>query len=221
VTEAGETAAGCLPAKLSPPGARVRTVERRTLLDALGRTTEPLVVLCAPAGTGKTTALRQWIERDGGPAAWVQIDEADADPVVLLIYLTRALSAVVDLDPAVEPALQVGVPPLRERIMPLLGEALAAAPPFTLVLDDAHLLGDSRAWDVVDFTLRGLPSGARLALGTRSDPPLHLARLRAAGELAEFGAHELSFDRDETVEMLRLHGIAIGEDDVDALIAAT
>jgi LuxR family maltose regulon positive regulatory protein len=221
VSEAGTIAAGRRPAKLSPPGVRVRTVERRTLLDALARTTAPLIVLCAPAGTGKTTALSQWVEEDQRPAVWVQIDEADADPVVLLIYLTRALSAVVDLDPAVEPALQLGVPPLRERIMPLLGDALAAAPPFTLVLDDAHLLRDSRAWDVVDFILRGLPSGARLAVGTRSDPPLHLARLRAAGELAEFGIHDLAFDRDETLEMLRLHGIASDGADVDVLIAAT
>ena len=129
-----------LPAKLRPPTARVSAVERRALLEALAEAPEPLVLICAPAGTGKTTALRQWIEADGRPAAWVQLDASDDDPVVLLIYLARALGAVTDIDPGVERSLGLAVPPVRERVLPMLADALAAAPPFVLVLDDAHLL---------------------------------------------------------------------------------
>ena len=88
-----------LPAKLRPPLPRVNLVARRALLGALGETKAPLVVLCAPAGAGKTTVLRQWAESDERPFAWVQLDEADSDPVVLLTYLALALEPITRIGP--------------------------------------------------------------------------------------------------------------------------
>ena len=214
-------APAALPAKLRPPVQRVRTVERRTLLASFAAAAEPLVVVCSPAGTGKTTVLRQWTEADDRPAAWVQLDASDDDPVVLLIYLCRALGAVATVPPEVEAALGLSVPPVRERVLPLLAEALAQAPPFLLVLDDAHLLAGRKCWDVIAFVLANLPPGAQLALGTRSEPRLPLARLRACGELAEFHVGQLALDRAETEELLRAHGLEASEDVVAALLEVT
>ncbi len=210
-----------LPAKLRPPRARVRAVERRALLEALAAAPEPLVLMCAPAGTGKTTALRQWTEADGRPTAWVQLEHSDDDPVVLLIYLARALGTVTHVDRGVEESLGLAVPPVRERVLPMLADSLAAAPPFVMVLDDAHLLQSAKCWDAVAFVLRGLPPGAQLALGTRADPPLPLARLRASGELAEFRAQQLALDPSEVAELVRLHGCEADEAVVDALLSLT
>ena len=111
----GRPPAARLPAKLRPPQARVHLVERRALLHALGDTAAPLVVLCAPAGSGKTTVLRQWAEADARPFAWVQLDEADRDPVVLLTYLAMALESVTEVDPSVRASLSLAVPPVRGR----------------------------------------------------------------------------------------------------------
>ena len=196
-------------------------MRRRAVLDLLAASDRPLLVVSAPAGTGKTTTLRQWAGEDSRPCAWVQIDEADGDPVVLLTYLSRALAPLAPVDEAVERSLQLAVPPLRERILPLLAEALAGADPFVLVLDDAHLLGSPRAWEVISFLQRGLPAGAQLAVGTRTDPPLHLARMRASGEVLEVGAQELAFDRDEAVELLRLHGLVLDDRELGTLLDAT
>ena len=213
--------AAALPAKLRPPRARLRCVERRALVEALAAAPEPLVLMCAPAGAGKTTALRQWTQADERPTAWVQLDPSDDDPVVLLIYLARALGAVAPLSPEVEESLGLAVPPVRERVLPLLADALAAAPPFVLVLDDAHLLRGARCWDLVAFVLRNLPPGAQLALGTRTDPPLPLARLRASAELAELHGQQLALDRTETAELVRLHGREPDQATVDALLSLT
>ena len=216
-----EDPAAALPAKLQPPRARVRSIARRALLDALAAASEPLVLVCAPAGTGKTTLLRQWTESDRRPSAWVQLDPADDDTVILLMYLARALGAIAPLDPGVVESLGLAEPPVRERVLPGLADALAAAPPFLLVLDDAHMLSSGKCWDILAFVLRNLPPGAQLTLGTRADPPLPLARLRASGELAEFRAQQLALDRTETAEFVRLHGCEPGEAAVDALLSAT
>ena len=210
-----------LPAKLRPPRARLRCVERRALLEALAAAPEPLVLVCAPAGAGKTTALRQWTAADGRPTAWVHLDASDDDPVVLLIYLSRALGIVAPVAADVEASLGLEVPPVRERVLPMLADALAAAPPFVLVLDDAHLLQSARCWDVVAFLLRSLPEGAQMALGTRVEPPLPLARLRASGELAEFHAQQLALDSAEAAEFVRLHGCEADAAAVRALLSLT
>ena len=217
----GRPPAAALPAKLRPPQARVRLVERSALLHALAGAASPLVVLCAPAGAGKTTVLRQWAEADARPFAWVQLDDADRDPVVLLTYLAMALESVTEVDPSVRASLSLAVPPVRERILPLLGEALAAAPGFVLVLDDAHLLKGDKPWEVVAFILRGLPEGAQLAIGSRIDPALPLARMRAAGEVAEFRAAALSLDPGEVAELMRLHDCEADQETVDAVFTAT
>jgi LuxR family maltose regulon positive regulatory protein len=125
---------------------------------------------------------------------------------VLLRVLAQALAGVADVDPAAVDALGLTIPPVRERVLPQLAEALAVAKPFVLVLDDAQAINGAKSWDVVAFILRYLPPGAQLALGTRTEPALPLARLRAAGELAEFHLPDLAFDDAETAELLRTHG---------------
>jgi LuxR family maltose regulon positive regulatory protein len=215
------TPPAALPAKLRPPQVRVHLVERRALLGALDETSAPLVVLCAPAGAGKTTLLRQWSEADARPFAWVQLDEADSDPVLLLTYLSLALGSITEVDPSVKASLSLAVPPVRERILPLVGEALAAAPGFVLVLDDAHVLKGDKAWEIVAFVLRSMPDGAQLAIGSRNDPDLPLARMRAAGDVAEFRAAQLSLHRSEVAALMRLHDCQADEETVDAVHAAT
>jgi LuxR family maltose regulon positive regulatory protein len=211
-----------MPAKFSPPPSFLELVERRALLARLATVREPLVLFCAPAGAGKTVVLRQWIEADPRPAAWLQLESADDDPVVLLKVLAQSLRAVADVDPSVRVYLDLAVPPVRERVLPLLADALLTAPPFVLVLDDAQTILSERSWDVIAFLVRNLPVGAQLAVGTRIDPRLPLARLRLSGDLAEFHLLDLAFDHDEAAALLRLHACCEAVDEVvDALVDGT
>ena len=70
------------------------------------------------------------------------------------------------------------------------------------VLDDFHLITAPAVLDSVGLLLRRLPPGLRLALVTRSDPPLPLARLRASGQLAELRSADLRFTLEETAAFL-------------------
>jgi LuxR family transcriptional regulator, maltose regulon positive regulatory protein len=66
-----------------------------------------------------------------------------------------------------------------------------------------------------------LPAGGQVAVSTRVDPPLALARLHAAGVVAAFGGAELAFDRTETEELLELLGVSLAMDHLDALLRST
>jgi LuxR family maltose regulon positive regulatory protein len=41
-------------------------------------------VVSAPAGWGKTTLVAEWAHQTDLPVAWVDLEEADNDPVALL-----------------------------------------------------------------------------------------------------------------------------------------
>ncbi len=210
-----------LGSRLRPPGAQVELFRRRRLVEAFLQTTASLVLVSAPAGAGKSTVLAQWAREDLRPTAWLQLDEADDDPVVLLLYLTVSLAGLAPVDPVVLELLQLRHPPIEERVLPSLAASVAAAPPFFLVLDDGHLIHNMASWRAIEVLLGQLPAGAQLAIGSRADPPLHLARLRAAGRLSAFRMDDLAMDRDEARQLLESNDCRIDDRDLDDLLALT
>ncbi len=207
---AAAPAFGCLPSKLRPPRPHVELVAREALVARLLKSTEPLVVVSAPAGSGKTVTLTQWLGAESRPAIWLRLDGSDNDPLVLLRCLAVALDQTLGVDPEILELLQQRHPPLADRVLPRLAAAVAAAAPFVLVLDDAQLVDNQQAWTHVGLALENLPEGAQMVVATRSDPPLPLGRLRARGELLEVRFEELAFDSEEALALLLLHGAGEG-----------
>ncbi len=207
--------------KLRPARAQLQLVQRSALVDALLESPAPLVVVSAPAGYGKSTLLAQWADTLTIPASWLQLDATDNDPVVFLTYLTAALGKVAPVDPTVADLLQAQEPPIDELILPRLGDALDAAQPFLLVLDDAHLVQSEACWRHLTVLLDHLPSGACLALGTRSEVPLSIDRLRAEGRLAEVRLDDLRLTRAEAGELITLHGAEADDASIDGLLELT
>ena len=62
-----------------------------------------------------------------------------------------------------------------------------------------------------------MPSGSRLVLAGRAEPPLRTARLRAEGKLLEIGAGDLSLTVGEAASLLRAAGVQVGAEDVAEL----
>ena len=182
--------------------ARPRLTER--LDEGLGR---GLVLVCAPAGYGKTVLLAGWARRARPPPAWLSLDGGDNDPAR---FWRHALAALDRARPGVGawvgPLLGPPAPASFEPLVTALINELAAGPggdPVLLVLDDYHLIGAPQVHASVDFLLEHRPAGLHLVVAGRSDPPLALARLRARGQLAEVRAADLRFTAGEAAALVR------------------
>ena len=82
---------------------RSGVVQRPILTDRLVKAIEsPLVVLAAPAGCGKTIAVKLWAEADPRPFAWAQLGPPDGDPVYLLRHIAAAIHTCSPLNDEVE-----------------------------------------------------------------------------------------------------------------------
>ncbi|MFZ0044791.1 MAG: AAA family ATPase, partial [Streptosporangiaceae bacterium] len=165
-------------------------MERHDLVAYLSGASASLVLVDAPAGSGKTTLVTQWLSSpaEARPFAWISLDPGDNDPARLWWYIVRALQrACPALDASdILRALRVSPPDIAGTMLPaLLNELAQLREPVVLVLDDYHLIRDRSCHEQIGLLLSHLPATVQLVLITRADPPLPLSRLRAAGQLAE------------------------------------
>lgn len=184
--------------RYAPPVVRDDLVARDGLLADLDRSSESVVCLRAPAGYGKTILLSQWARRTARPCAWMTLDEACDDPVVLARRLSEAISATQPAAVVVEHA-ELSAPALAEQLQDTVT-------PFLLVLDDAHAVTDPATAAVLDGLLSAMPGGSQTALASRIEPALRLARLRAAGRVLDITSRDLAMDRAEVRAMLAESG---------------
>jgi LuxR family maltose regulon positive regulatory protein len=212
--------------KLRPPAPRAGLVSRARLQARLQAGLQgKLCLLGAPAGFGKTTLLAQWCAGAGaGRVAWVSLDEGDNDP-------TRFWTYVVEAFRTVEPgaggialqALQRPSADLHRTVLPsLLNELGTIDSPLVLMLDDYHLVTNATCHQTLGFFLDHLPPGVHVALSTRADPPLPLARMRAKGELVEIRFVDLEFTDEEASALLNgSMGLRLAAEDVERLAERT
>ena len=137
----------------------------------------PLTVVAAPPGYGKTTLLAEWSQRHPSRFAWLSIDRHDNDLARLVSYTAAALERV---DPI---GSEVRRPDGRYSVATAAYTVAAAMSgmnePVVLVLDHVEALQNDECLDTIAELALHLPDGARLALGTRAEPPLPMARLHA------------------------------------------
>lgn len=196
-------------------------VSRRVLIDRLRSADGDVVWLTAPAGYGKSTALAELAATDGRPCAWLSLDTVDNDPAVLLTYLALALDTVEPVEPGIVADVWHTSPSISTPATQRFGLMVAQRRPFLLVLDDVHELVHRDALDVVAMLVAELPAGAGLALGSRTRPPLGIARLRVRHRLVEVGQAELAFDVADAVELFHHAGLDVSAEDAGQLVERT
>jgi LuxR family transcriptional regulator, maltose regulon positive regulatory protein len=224
-----------LVTKLSPPAGRRTLIPRMALDHQIDAALDHrLMVVIAPAGWGKTTLLSAWVagaaERWGTEApriAWVSLDPTDNDPSRLWSYVCAALGAHEPTILTIEPTFRTPRPYTTEQLMTVLINALAARQipgkrPLLLVLDDFHLITDPQIVEALAFLIDHMPPLLHLVLAGRGEPPLPLARWRAAGQVAELRTADLRFGLRDSADLLAgMVGRALPPESVQALVDRT
>jgi LuxR family transcriptional regulator, maltose regulon positive regulatory protein len=214
-----------LPTKLFLPEAGSQVVARDRLQQVLASgSSARLVLVSAPAGSGKTTLVADWARDREEPTAWLSLDPSDDEPSVFLTYLVEALEVLAPgIGRRTRTLLELTPPPPPLTIATALVADLShQGGRGVLVLDDYHVLSHSGIHEAVGLLIEHAPPALSFVLLTRSDPPFPLSRWRARGQLLEVRASELRFSPDEAVELLFLISDSeIGEDDVSALVTRT
>jgi len=223
--------ASLLATKFFAPPPRAKAVQRAELRQRLSEGlildagfSRRLTLVSAPPGFGKTSLVSEWLASLPARVAWLALDEKDSDPARFVAYLVSALqTAEPGLGAWVLDALQVPQPPSLETLLTrLLNDLSGSGERLVLALDDYHAVTSPPVDGILAFLIDNLPARVHLALATREDPGLPLARYRARGQMAEFRAKDLRFSYEEVGDFLRrVMGISLTESDVAALETRT
>jgi len=193
-----------LSTKLHIPAARPEAVGRARLVAALDeglRLGHRLTLVSAPPGFGKTVLIREWIEAQARPIAWLTLDEGDNDAGRFVRYLIAALAQASDSVRHAAAGLSPPASP-QELITVLINSLAATGADQVLVLDDYHTIREFQVHSLLTFILANQPPGLHLVIGTREDPPLPLARMRALEQITEVRERALRFTQTEAASFL-------------------
>ncbi|WP_285032276.1 AAA family ATPase [Mycolicibacterium sp. lyk4-40-TYG-92] len=197
-------------ATYGPPRLGGAVVARPAITELLSASDAGLVVVTAPAGYGKTTAVALWDHSDARPFAWVRLDHLDNDPAHLLLHLVTAVDQVAAVDAATFQYLRGAGRAVETQLVPASIAALESAGQIVLVLDDIHELTHDAAVSALRALVQLAPASTTLTLIGRSAPPLDLARRRLEGRVLEIGTEQLKLSAAEAESALDSVGAPVG-----------
>jgi ATP/maltotriose-dependent transcriptional regulator MalT len=187
---------------------RSHIIRRPRLTRLLDETNARIVLLVAPAGYGKTTLAREWMENR--PYCWYRGTSATADVAALALGLAKAAATIVpDAGERMATRLRVSSAPTEEveALAELLAEDLSDWPAEAwLAFDDYQFACDSEpAERFVEHLASSCP--VRLLVSGRSRPSWATARRLLYGEIYEVGRSLLAMNQDEARFVLRSRAV--------------
>ncbi len=220
-----------LSTKFNLPLTGFKLVHRLRLFRILDGGLEPnvsLILVCGPAGYGKTTLVCEWLQASQkvhpNQFAWLTLEHGDDNLTRFLTYFITALQGLrAGFGEGVLKMLQTHKPAPVSVLATLLINELNEFPRrILLVLDDYHLLTAEPIQAFLAFLVDHQPNQLCLVLLTRTDPPLPLARLRARRQLVELRQEALCFLPEE-VEVFanRLMDLALSPEQLAFLARRT
>ena len=211
--------------KLRPPASPKRLVLRPRLADLLdaGLTESvPLLLVSAPAGSGKSTLVAAWALDAGRPVAWLQVEASDADPASFWSSLVAAIGRCRPEVAEVVGPLVIGSQGDGRVVVPAIINAIVdVSDPLVVVIDDYHLIDDDSVHRGVERLVDLCPAQLTVVMCTRVDPPFRLGRMRVRNRLAEIRAEHLRFATDEATALLGAAGDELSPERLDDLCSRT
>jgi len=203
-----------LQTKMHRPHLPRDLVARTRLVEMLNQGIEhPLVLVCAPAGFGKTTLIGTWLDgvtsgqgekAASMPSAWLSLDENDSDLNLFLRYFITALRTIFNEACAETLVLLHAV---RQTPLPMIyatfNNELASLPgDAILVLDDYQTIHGTKVHNLLNELILHWPTPLHLVLVSRISPPIPLDSLRAKRMISEIRTRDLRFTSQETATYL-------------------
>jgi LuxR family maltose regulon positive regulatory protein len=217
-----------LATKLSPPRLTEATL-RPNLVEAVAAAADhKLLLVCAPAGYGKTTLVAEASRQLNWPAVWYKIDVFDHDVTVLIASLAEGIRTYV---PSFAEVLRARLgdvddadPPLDEL---LVAFAIALVEDtqddLFLILDDYHEAADAADLNrALEYIIVNLPKNVHVVLLTRYEPGFPTRRMLLAGEATEIDFTALRFDATQVASLIgRRHNRTINAQQAEVLLEVT
>ncbi len=190
---------------------------RPRLLDQLdGDERCTLTLVSAPAGTGKTTLVADWVTTRGSDnIEWITFDRDEP-------FWPGFAGCLVRLGvPVTAKTMPAGDVSLDPAVRHALASAVAAQDKHLTIVIDGYEVESAAVASDLDFLLRHTGHRLRLVLLTRADPVLPLYRYRLDETMTEVRMADLAFTDEEALALLETMGVGLTTESIRILNART
>ncbi len=205
-----------IQSKLAKPALPRNFLKRRRLLEALATLEEPLVLLGASMGYGKTVVMTDFANEHG--CAWYHLDETDDDLMIFCRYFSRAINQVLPdfhLDTAPYLGIQHSDVIARnlafdciEQLRDLDGKRVQ------IVLDDFHVIQNELIYLFLVTMLERSKDHIQVFVCTKASHPAAFARMLLSQWMVSVGVEQLAFTQEEILDLVFNNG---GKGDIVSL----
>ena len=210
-----------LTTKLFMPTTRENLVKRLHLHQKLDDCENcRLMLVTAPAGSGKTTLVTSWLAQQDKAVAWVSLDKNDNEPLTFLSYAATALHSVESgVCKTIRPLLtSADPPPIPVLLTYFINDLACLTQPTILVFDDYHVINNASVDEVTDFLIENRPPNLQIIITSRAMPNFSVSRWRARNEIVEVDLNDLRFNYEESDKFLHeIMNLPLSDEEVGIL----
>jgi LuxR family maltose regulon positive regulatory protein len=183
------------------PNSHSYIIKRPRLTRLLDESEARIILLCAPAGYGKTTLAREWVASKNLPVAWYSGGSEMLDAASLTVGIAESLQDAGLLSGADEVASLAGRTQRPMSLVRAIVGALSAGKGGLLVIDDYHYACESERSEQI---IEGLAAESHLSLlvTSRLRPSWLTAREQVYGNALVIGVDALAFTDEEAISVL-------------------
>ncbi len=197
-------------AKISRPRSHDVYLRKRLFRQLDKNRKNPIIWVCGPAGSGKTTLVNSYIETSNLQSLWYQVDSGDGDPATFFHYLGLAAKKAAPRKssplPHLMPEYLMGIPIFTRRFFEELYGRLKI--PYLVVFDDYHEIPDDSLFHEVMLNGLGVvPKGINVVVISRCEPPPVLERMWANQLMRVISWDDLRLNLDEFKGIVRHMGL--------------
>jgi len=192
--------------KTKVPSLRSKMLFRTDLIKQLKASKGyPFVFLSGPAGSGKTSLVCQWLQKEEFRVAWYSLDQEDNEPDSFYRYLLSAfVEADAPLDETLGPMLCNQQQLTGDLVVPLLIESLTGADrTIHLILDDFHHVKNEEIINTIARLIQYMPAHLQLVVLSRYRLPAAMDVVAFKKERLEITASDLKFTDTETADLFK------------------
>ncbi|MCL2276941.1 MAG: LuxR C-terminal-related transcriptional regulator [Treponema sp.] len=181
----------------------------------------PMIIVCAGAGYGKTTAVHDFLLDYQAKTVWVQLSERDNVGARFWENFTHCMTQINQ--PFAASLNKLGFPDTSEKISQYQIQLRSHAnmKQRIFVFDDCHYIEDPSVIRFVEEAIRELPVGITIFLISRSTPRINIAGFISKDQIFNVSEDELRFTGSELTQYFRAQGISLTPDTLRAIMQDT
>ncbi|MDR0623940.1 MAG: helix-turn-helix transcriptional regulator, partial [Treponema sp.] len=178
----------------------------------------PVVIVCAGAGYGKTHAVYSFVRKYKALTSWIQLSERDNiserfwENFVTGVTLTnkKAAARLAEIDfPETERQF--------DRYLTIPMEETRSDAKYIFVYDDFHLINNKVVLRFIERSVTSPFPNITSILISRTEPAINLVKLLSKGLLGRITEDDLRFSREEMVEYFHIQNIRPSPQAVSAI----